>query len=109
MAQEDVDRYLDATHGMQTGVAHWMEIDPSETTPKHLRVGVSTLEIITDVLVAHQRKDIGSCICGWSELGKSFPEHQAKMILADLGSRIAIVSGSSGMVYREDGLYDQLR
>lgn len=32
------------------------------------------------VLVAHQRRDLGSCLCGWSELGKSHPRHQVAML-----------------------------
>lgn len=28
------------------------------------------------VLVAHQRRDFGSCLCGWDELGKSHAKHQ---------------------------------
>lgn len=35
-------RYVAAAHAMQTGVAYVMEKDPSETTPKHLRVGVNS-------------------------------------------------------------------
>lgn len=29
------------------------------------------------ILIAHQRRDIGSCLCGWAELGKSHAAHQA--------------------------------
>ena len=36
------------------------------------------------ILIAHQRRDIGSCLCGWSELGKSHAAHQARM-LAEAG------------------------
>lgn len=32
------------------------------------------------ILVAHQRRDISGCICGWSELGKSHPGHQVAML-----------------------------
>lgn len=32
------------------------------------------------ILVAHQRRDLGSCLCGWSELGKSHPGHQVAML-----------------------------
>jgi hypothetical protein len=35
-------RYVDAAHAMQSGVAAKMAFDPSETTPKHLRVGVNS-------------------------------------------------------------------
>lgn len=34
--------YLDQVHRMQTGVAYKMERDPSETLPKHLRVGINS-------------------------------------------------------------------
>jgi len=34
-------RYKAAMHGMQAGVATKMGFDPSETTPKHLRVGIN--------------------------------------------------------------------
>lgn len=38
----DIERYEAAVHAMQTGVAMWMHIDPNETSPKHLRVGVNS-------------------------------------------------------------------
>jgi hypothetical protein len=28
------------------------------------------------VLISHQRRDVGSCLCGWAELGKSHAGHQ---------------------------------
>ena len=31
------------------------------------------------VLVSHQRRR-GGCLCGWNELGKSLPGHQAAML-----------------------------
>lgn len=40
--EEDHQRYLAAAHAMQSGVAARMEIDPKDTTPKHLRVGVNS-------------------------------------------------------------------
>lgn len=36
------ERYLAAAHAMQSGVAIKMAIDPAETSPKHLRVGVNS-------------------------------------------------------------------
>lgn len=39
---EAIARYQAAAHAMQTGVATKMAIDPSETQPKHLRVGVNS-------------------------------------------------------------------
>jgi hypothetical protein len=38
----DEERYYAAAHAMQSGVAFKMEMDPSETVPKHLRVGVNS-------------------------------------------------------------------
>jgi hypothetical protein len=32
------------------------------------------------ILTAHQRRDVTSCLCGWSELGKSHPAHQVAML-----------------------------
>lgn len=34
--------YLRLAHAMQAGVAMWQNYDPSETTPKHLRVGINS-------------------------------------------------------------------
>ena len=41
---DDKKRYLDAAHGMQTGVAYVMETEPEpkETSPKHLRIGINS-------------------------------------------------------------------
>jgi len=32
------------------------------------------------VLIAHQRMDSRGCFCGWSELGRSYAEHQVAML-----------------------------
>jgi hypothetical protein len=32
------------------------------------------------LLISHQRRDVGSCLCGWSELGKSHAGHQAAVL-----------------------------
>jgi hypothetical protein len=32
------------------------------------------------VLIAHQRRDNRSCLCGWAELGKSHAGHQVAML-----------------------------
>jgi hypothetical protein len=32
------------------------------------------------VLISHQRRDVGSCLCGWAELGKSHAGHQIVML-----------------------------
>lgn len=38
------------------------------------------MQATTALLVVHQRREAGSCLCGWNELGRSFAEHQAKML-----------------------------
>ncbi|GIF14789.1 hypothetical protein Ate01nite_48210 [Actinoplanes teichomyceticus] len=37
-------------------------------------------QVAEEVLVAHQRRDFGSCLCGWAELGRSHPRHQVAML-----------------------------
>jgi hypothetical protein len=34
---------------------------------------------LIQVLIYHYRANIGSCGCGWAELGKSHPEHVANV------------------------------
>lgn len=34
------------------------------------------------ILIAHQRQNASSCLCGWSELGKSHAAHQAAALTA---------------------------
>lgn len=43
-------RYHNLCHAMQTGVAFKMENDPSDTSPKHLRVGVNSAMVETSTL-----------------------------------------------------------
>jgi len=40
--RELAERYEKAMHSMQAGVALLMGYDPSETSPKHLRVGINS-------------------------------------------------------------------
>lgn len=35
--------------------------------------------LLVEALVFHQRMDIGSCRCGWADLGKSHAEHIANI------------------------------
>lgn len=44
------ERYERAMHAMQSGVAAKMHIDPAETTPKHLRVGVNSALVDTGAM-----------------------------------------------------------
>lgn len=54
----------------------------------HARREIQALEQIRGprqaeaILTIHQRRDTGSCLCGWAELGKSFAGHQASMLRA---------------------------
>jgi hypothetical protein len=50
----------------------------SDTDP----AATAAAEVATAVLVDHQRRDIGSCLCGWAELGRSHPRHQVQMLAA---------------------------
>lgn len=42
--------------------------------------GMTTDQAAEAILIAHQRRDIRGCLCGWSELGKSHPAHQVAML-----------------------------
>ena len=37
-------------------------------------------ELAEAILIAHQRHTIGSCLCGWAELGRSHAGHQVAML-----------------------------
>ena len=39
------------------------------------------VEAAEAVLIAHQRRDNSSCLCGWAKLGLSHPLHQAFLVL----------------------------
>lgn len=45
-----MSEYTKLAHAMQSGVAMKMNYDPSETTPKHLRVGVNSAMCDTSAL-----------------------------------------------------------
>lgn len=38
-------------------------------------------EEVLGVLVAHQRRDIGSCLCGWAEYGHRHSRHVADRLV----------------------------
>jgi hypothetical protein len=38
--EQDIQRYYDAMHAVQTGVDYYQQVDPD--TPKHLRVGINS-------------------------------------------------------------------
>lgn len=42
MTDEDKQRYRDALHAMQTGVAAMMQIDSHDLSEKHLRTGINS-------------------------------------------------------------------
>lgn len=48
--QELQQKYDELCHAMQTGVATTMNFDPSDTSPKHLRVGINSAMNETSVL-----------------------------------------------------------
>ncbi len=49
--QQAQDRYLTAMHAMQSGVSVKQGLSPSETEPKHLRVGVNSTMMQQSALV----------------------------------------------------------
>jgi len=44
-------QYLALIHALQSGVAMQMNIDPTSTTPKHLRVGIDSAHVAQDALI----------------------------------------------------------
>ena len=57
------------------------ELDPGGRV-RHV-AGDRTYEQLAEaVLVAHQRRDAGSCLCGWGELGQSHARHVARVLRA---------------------------
>lgn len=46
----DKERYVDACHAMQSGIAMMMNYDSASTTPKHLRVGVNSAMVDSSAL-----------------------------------------------------------
>lgn len=39
-------------------------------------------DLVTAVLIAHQRRVAGPCLCGWDELGRSHARHVARVLRA---------------------------
>lgn len=62
----------------------------------------SVEETAEQVLVAHQRLDIRSCLCGWAELGKSHARHQVAM-LGEAGVLGDTIRGAGPAEYRRTG------
>lgn len=44
--------------------------------------GMTADETAEAILVAHQRRDHRSCLCGWAELGRSHARHQVAALRA---------------------------
>lgn len=59
---------------------------------------MTELEIMTEVLTAHQRISIGACGCGWNKLGRSFTEHQAIEIQKGLAESRVIADETLGVM-----------
>ena len=57
-AEAHQDRYLNAMHAMQSGVAFLIEQRDSESSPKHLRVGVNSA-LISQAAFAQLMMDKG--------------------------------------------------
>lgn len=64
-------------------------------------------QLAASILVAHQRRDSASCLCGWSHLGRSHAEHVAG-VLADAGA-LQVVPADRGALGDLDRLRRLLR
>lgn len=53
-------------------IAYLTELAGSESQSPAVRVRA--------LLTVHQRRDVGSCLCGWDKLGQSFAGHQAEVL-----------------------------
>ena len=58
--------------------AYQLGIEAAQSETKYDR------EILEQTLVYHWPSQTASCLCGWNELGKSFPEHVANMYEANV-------------------------
>ncbi len=45
---------------------------------------ITPLQAVETVLIAHQRMDIRSCLCGWGDIGKSHATHVGKLVIEAL-------------------------
>lgn len=61
------------------------------------------------ILIAHQRRDAGSCLCGWGELGRSHAGHQVEMLAARGLLRDRPAEGSGQGRSRDDDLVPRVR
>jgi len=61
-----------------------------------MHVSDAAAEAVARVLVAHQRQSAGSCLCGWSRLGLSHPEHQAALVIEAAAPFIAAQAWDQG-------------
>lgn len=65
------------------GLAAALEMSVEELLPKRTRAAADDAPVrtVAGLLVDHQRHQ-GGCLCGWSELGRSHPEHQVSVLRA---------------------------
>lgn len=77
-------RYLAAAHAMQSGVAMAMNYDPSQTDPKHLKVGVNsamvTASAIVHLLIAKGVITEAEYFSGLADLMESERDDYAKVV-----------------------------
>lgn len=82
--EEAKQRYLTAMHAMQTGVATKMALDPSETEPKNLRVGVNSAMMQQGALVKLLINKGLITEAEWFSIMADGAEHEAKLYERDL-------------------------
>jgi hypothetical protein len=63
-----------------------------------MNIPKEAVEAAGGVLVYHQRRDISSCMCGWSELGRSHAAHQAELALEAAAQHIRAAAWEEGML-----------
>lgn len=63
--------------------------------------------LAASVLVAHQRRDSASCLCGWSYLGRSHADHVASALAA--AGALQVVPARRGESERMHAEHDVLR
>lgn len=61
-----------------------------------------------EVLIDHQRRDAGSCTCGWGQVGDLFTKHQVEM-LRRAGFEVVRVGDGKGPVTAVRVFYEDFR
>ena len=66
--------------GSDEGESMTNDLSPHAIRELETLAQVKGPEQATAILTIHQRRDSGSCLCGWNELGKPHTKHQADQL-----------------------------